>query len=79
MVYDHFLTVHIFFHLSRSDNIQNGAIRAAMFHTTATRLDEVKTVKCPPFAESITEGDVKWEVEVGDSVSEDQVYLADTI
>jgi len=60
-------------HVERSDNIQNGAIRAAMFHTTATRLDEVKTVKCPPFAESITEGDVKWEVEVGDSVSEDQV------
>ena len=23
--------------------------------------DEVKVVSCPPFAESITEGDIRWE------------------
>ena len=61
--------------LFRSNNIQDGGIRAALFHTTASRLEEVKIVKCPPFAESITEGDVRWEVEVGDSVSEDQVLI----
>lgn len=43
------------------------------FHTSSLSLGEIKTVKCPPFAESITEGDVRWEVAVGDSVTEDQV------
>uniref|UniRef100_A0A3B5LQB4 Dihydrolipoyllysine-residue succinyltransferase component of 2-oxoglutarate dehydrogenase complex, mitochondrial n=1 Tax=Xiphophorus couchianus TaxID=32473 RepID=A0A3B5LQB4_9TELE len=35
--------------------------------------DEVITVKTPAFAESVTEGDVRWEKAVGDSVSEDEV------
>uniref|UniRef100_A0A669AZY9 Dihydrolipoyllysine-residue succinyltransferase component of 2-oxoglutarate dehydrogenase complex, mitochondrial n=1 Tax=Oreochromis niloticus TaxID=8128 RepID=A0A669AZY9_ORENI len=35
--------------------------------------DEVVTVKTPAFAESVTEGDVRWEKAVGDSVSEDEV------
>merc|ERR1712168_705472 len=48
-------------------------LKSSLFHTSSARLSEVKTVKCPPFAESITEGDVRWEVEVGDSVTEDQV------
>ena len=30
-------------------------------------------VKCPAFAESITEGDLRWEKAVGDSVAEDDV------
>lgn len=59
-------------HLERSETKERG-IHVSMFHTAPAMLSEVKTVKCPPFAESITEGDVKWEVEVGDSVSEDQV------
>ena len=47
--------------------------QASLFHTSPATLSEVKTIKCPPFAESITEGDVRWEVEVGDTVAEDQV------
>uniref|UniRef100_A0AAQ5Y098 Dihydrolipoyllysine-residue succinyltransferase component of 2-oxoglutarate dehydrogenase complex, mitochondrial n=1 Tax=Amphiprion ocellaris TaxID=80972 RepID=A0AAQ5Y098_AMPOC len=35
--------------------------------------DEVVTVKTPAFAESVTEGDVRWEKAVGDSVTEDEV------
>ncbi|XP_036842710.1 LOW QUALITY PROTEIN: dihydrolipoyllysine-residue succinyltransferase component of 2-oxoglutarate dehydrogenase complex, mitochondrial [Oncorhynchus mykiss] len=35
--------------------------------------DEVVTVNTPPFSESITEGDVRWEKAVGDSVKEDEV------
>jgi len=42
-------------------------------HTTSVRCDEVKDVVCPPFADSISEGDVRWEKAVGDSVAEDDV------
>lgn len=35
--------------------------------------DELVTVNTPAFAESITEGDVRWEKAVGDSVTEDEV------
>ncbi|KAI3367218.1 hypothetical protein L3Q82_008270 [Scortum barcoo] len=35
--------------------------------------DEVVTVKTPAFAESVTEGDVRWEKAVGDTVTEDEV------
>uniref|UniRef100_A0A3Q2NNW2 Dihydrolipoyllysine-residue succinyltransferase component of 2-oxoglutarate dehydrogenase complex, mitochondrial n=1 Tax=Fundulus heteroclitus TaxID=8078 RepID=A0A3Q2NNW2_FUNHE len=35
--------------------------------------DELVTVNTPAFAESITEGDVRWEKVVGDSVTEDEV------
>uniref|UniRef100_A0A9J8CJU3 Dihydrolipoyllysine-residue succinyltransferase component of 2-oxoglutarate dehydrogenase complex, mitochondrial n=2 Tax=Cyprinus carpio TaxID=7962 RepID=A0A9J8CJU3_CYPCA len=35
--------------------------------------NEVITVKTPAFAESVTEGDVRWEKAVGDTVSEDEV------
>uniref|UniRef100_A0A3Q2VQZ8 Dihydrolipoyllysine-residue succinyltransferase component of 2-oxoglutarate dehydrogenase complex, mitochondrial n=1 Tax=Haplochromis burtoni TaxID=8153 RepID=A0A3Q2VQZ8_HAPBU len=41
--------------------------------TTWLAWDEVVTVKTPAFAESVTEGDVRWEKAVGDSVSEDEV------
>ena len=34
-------------------------------------LDEDATVNCPPFADSITEGDIRWEMAVGDQVSVD--------
>ncbi|KAM9421536.1 dihydrolipoyllysine-residue succinyltransferase component of 2-oxoglutarate dehydrogenase complex, mitochondrial-like isoform 2-T3 [Salvelinus alpinus] len=43
------------------------------FKTSAARRDEVVTVNTPPFSESITEGDVRWEKAVGDSVKEDEV------
>ncbi|KAI8478220.1 hypothetical protein Bbelb_440480 [Branchiostoma belcheri] len=35
--------------------------------------DDFKIVKTPPFAESVTEGDVRWEKAVGDYVNEDEV------
>lgn len=43
------------------------------FKTTAAHRNEVITVKTPAFAESVTEGDVRWEKAVGDSVAEDEV------
>ncbi|KAM6915126.1 uncharacterized protein FYW49_010034 [Xenentodon cancila] len=43
------------------------------FKTSAVCRDEVVTVKTPAFAESVTEGDVRWEKAVGDSVTEDEV------
>lgn len=43
------------------------------FKTTAAHRNEVITVKTPAFAESVTEGDVRWEKAVGDTVAEDEV------
>lgn len=43
------------------------------FNTTPAHRNEVITVKTPAFAESVTEGDVRWEKAVGDTVSEDEV------
>uniref|UniRef100_A0A8C3AEV4 Dihydrolipoyllysine-residue succinyltransferase component of 2-oxoglutarate dehydrogenase complex, mitochondrial n=1 Tax=Cyclopterus lumpus TaxID=8103 RepID=A0A8C3AEV4_CYCLU len=43
------------------------------FKTSAVHRDEVVTVKTPAFAESVSEGDVRWEKAVGDSVNEDEV------
>ncbi|CAB1436234.1 unnamed protein product [Pleuronectes platessa] len=43
------------------------------FRTSVAYRDDVVTVKTPAFAESVTEGDVRWEKAVGDSVSEDEV------
>ncbi|XP_072313309.1 dihydrolipoyllysine-residue succinyltransferase component of 2-oxoglutarate dehydrogenase complex, mitochondrial [Eucyclogobius newberryi] len=43
------------------------------FRTSAAYRDEVVTVKTPAFAESVSEGDVRWEKAVGDTVSEDEV------
>ncbi|XP_058469677.1 dihydrolipoyllysine-residue succinyltransferase component of 2-oxoglutarate dehydrogenase complex, mitochondrial-like isoform X1 [Solea solea] len=43
------------------------------FKTSAVHRDEVVTVKTPAFAESVTEGDVRWEKAVGDSVAEDEL------
>lgn len=34
---------------------------------------ELRTVKCPQLAESLSEGDIKWNKAVGDSVQEDEV------
>ncbi|XP_024908492.1 dihydrolipoyllysine-residue succinyltransferase component of 2-oxoglutarate dehydrogenase complex, mitochondrial [Cynoglossus semilaevis] len=43
------------------------------FRTSVAYRDEVVTVKAPAFAESVTEGDVRWEKAVGDTVSEDEL------
>ncbi|RWS10486.1 hypothetical protein B4U79_18048 [Dinothrombium tinctorium] len=36
-------------------------------------INEVKVVSVPQLAESISEGDLRWEKAVGDTVSEDEV------
>merc|ERR1712025_974146 len=41
--------------------------------TTPALGNEIKEVVCPAFADSISEGDVRWEKQVGDSVAEDDV------
>ncbi|KAJ7988661.1 hypothetical protein DPEC_G00311530 [Dallia pectoralis] len=43
------------------------------FKTSVAYRNEVTTVKTPAFAESVTEGDVRWQKAVGDSVKEDEV------
>ncbi|KAL8168532.1 UNVERIFIED_CONTAM: hypothetical protein K2H54_000651 [Gekko kuhli] len=43
------------------------------FRTTAACREDVVTVNTPAFAESVTEGDVRWEKAVGDTVAEDEV------
>ncbi|XP_069574610.1 dihydrolipoyllysine-residue succinyltransferase component of 2-oxoglutarate dehydrogenase complex, mitochondrial [Brachyistius frenatus] len=43
------------------------------FRTSVAYRNEIITVKTPAFAESVTEGDVRWEKAVGDTVSEDEV------
>jgi len=37
--------------------------------------DEVKEVVTPAFADSVSEGDVRWEKNVGDQVAEDETVL----
>ncbi|KAL5008459.1 hypothetical protein ScPMuIL_014040 [Solemya velum] len=64
-----------------SDRLQKSRSRSSLrwdcstrhFHTTIAAYDDFKVVNAPPFAESITEGDVRWERAVGDYVKEDDV------
>lgn len=42
-------------------------------HISQVLGNEVTIVVCPAFADSISEGDIRWEKAVGDSVSEDEV------
>ncbi|KAM9645132.1 dihydrolipoyllysine-residue succinyltransferase component of 2-oxoglutarate dehydrogenase complex, mitochondrial [Trichechus inunguis] len=51
----------------------SSVLSVRFFRTTAACKDDVITVKTPAFAESVTEGDVRWEKAVGDSVAEDEV------
>merc|ERR1711936_514783 len=51
---------------------QNPVVRRSIF-TTRVLGDEVIVVVCPAFADSISEGDLRWEKAVGDTVSEDEV------
>uniref|UniRef100_T1J0U5 Dihydrolipoyllysine-residue succinyltransferase component of 2-oxoglutarate dehydrogenase complex, mitochondrial n=1 Tax=Strigamia maritima TaxID=126957 RepID=T1J0U5_STRMM len=43
------------------------------FQTSSRQFQESRTVNVPPLAESITEGDLKWEKAAGDAVKEDDV------
>lgn len=45
------------------------------FQSSASLCEEIKIVTAPPFAESVSEGDVRWEKAVGDTVAEDEVVL----
>ncbi|XP_070577808.1 dihydrolipoyllysine-residue succinyltransferase component of 2-oxoglutarate dehydrogenase complex, mitochondrial-like isoform X2 [Ptychodera flava] len=63
-----------------SNSVYSGAYHADVrdspsraFHTSVTLYDEAKIVTVPPFAESVSEGDVRWEKAVGDYVQEDDV------
>ncbi|XP_057315483.1 dihydrolipoyllysine-residue succinyltransferase component of 2-oxoglutarate dehydrogenase complex, mitochondrial-like [Hydractinia symbiolongicarpus] len=47
--------------------------RKNFFQTSSFNFNEFQIVHTPPFAESVTEGDVRWEKEVGDTVAEDEV------
>ncbi|XP_061099978.1 dihydrolipoyllysine-residue succinyltransferase component of 2-oxoglutarate dehydrogenase complex, mitochondrial-like [Conger conger] len=52
--------------------------RRSVFHirflkTSSACRNEVVTVNTPAFAESVSEGDVRWEKAVGDTVAEDEV------
>ncbi|KAA0711558.1 Dihydrolipoyllysine-residue succinyltransferase component of 2-oxoglutarate dehydrogenase complex [Triplophysa tibetana] len=61
--------------LTRSLARSIGALRQgnSVLARRSTSGNEVITVKTPAFAESVTEGDVRWEKAVGDTVSEDEV------
>ncbi|XP_063295889.1 dihydrolipoyllysine-residue succinyltransferase component of 2-oxoglutarate dehydrogenase complex, mitochondrial [Pelobates fuscus] len=47
--------------------------QARFYRTSPVCRQDVMTVNTPAFAESVTEGDVRWEKAVGDTVSEDEV------
>ena len=41
--------------------------------TSSAFFDKVETIECPAFAESISEGDIRWEKAQGDEVAVDEV------
>ncbi|KAJ3648955.1 hypothetical protein Zmor_020720 [Zophobas morio] len=45
------------------------------FRSSAALFEESKIVTVPPFADSVSEGDVRWEKKKGDQVAEDDVVL----
>uniref|UniRef100_A0A3P9HAQ1 Dihydrolipoyllysine-residue succinyltransferase component of 2-oxoglutarate dehydrogenase complex, mitochondrial n=1 Tax=Oryzias latipes TaxID=8090 RepID=A0A3P9HAQ1_ORYLA len=67
------LTVFFFYYIGRKYDPRSSVFQIQYFRTSVAYRDEVVTVKTPAFAESVTEGDVRWEKAVGDSVSEDEV------
>uniref|UniRef100_H2MPZ2 Dihydrolipoyllysine-residue succinyltransferase component of 2-oxoglutarate dehydrogenase complex, mitochondrial n=1 Tax=Oryzias latipes TaxID=8090 RepID=H2MPZ2_ORYLA len=77
------LTVFFFYYIGRKSDPRSSVFQIQYFRTSVAYSmtlaclcssgDEVVTVKTPAFAESVTEGDVRWEKAVGDSVSEDEV------
>merc|ERR1711892_1637110 len=52
--------------------LETGSIYRSIY-TTRVLGDEVKIIVCPAFADSISEGDIRWEKAVGDTVAEDEV------
>jgi len=52
---------------------QKGTFNRTFFTSRMMSSDEVKLIECPAFADSISEGDLRWEKAVGDSVEVDEV------
>lgn len=48
-------------------------INNRFLHVTSIRWDEIRVLKCPALSESLSEGDIRWEKAVGDSVAEDEL------
>ncbi|KAK2826149.1 hypothetical protein Q5P01_020363 [Channa striata] len=63
----------ITFNNSVKTDPRSSVFQIQYFRTSVAHRDEVVTIKTPAFAESVTEGDVRWEKAVGDTVSEDEV------
>ncbi|KAK7879059.1 hypothetical protein WMY93_034158 [Mugilogobius chulae] len=63
----------VIYNKSLKSQPRSSVFQIQYFRTSAAYRDEVVTVKTPAFAESVTEGDVRWEKAVGDSVTEDEV------
>ncbi|CAL9686583.1 unnamed protein product [Knipowitschia caucasica] len=63
----------VFYNKSLNSQPRSNVFQIQYFRTSAAYRDEVVTVKTPAFAESVSEGDVRWEKAVGDTVSEDEV------
>uniref|UniRef100_A0A7N6C0H6 Dihydrolipoyllysine-residue succinyltransferase component of 2-oxoglutarate dehydrogenase complex, mitochondrial n=1 Tax=Anabas testudineus TaxID=64144 RepID=A0A7N6C0H6_ANATE len=61
------------FNNSLKSDPRSSIFQIQYFRTSVAFRNEVVTVKTPAFAESVTEGDVRWEKAVGDTVSEDEV------
>ncbi|XP_078090460.1 dihydrolipoyllysine-residue succinyltransferase component of 2-oxoglutarate dehydrogenase complex, mitochondrial [Mustelus asterias] len=61
----------------KSRQLPENVSKFSIFHIrhfrTSAVFNEVLTVNTPAFAESVTEGDVRWEKAVGDTVTEDEV------
>lgn len=62
-----------FYQKLNSDTIYKNVSLRRPFHTSLQLCDEVKSVLAPQFAESISEGDIRWEKAVGDTVAEDEL------
>lgn len=60
-------------YLKTNERLSIPVVNGRLLHLTARRFDEVKTIVVPQLAESISEGDIRWEKAVGDSVEADEV------
>ncbi|TWW68908.1 Dihydrolipoyllysine-residue succinyltransferase component of 2-oxoglutarate dehydrogenase complex [Takifugu flavidus] len=69
-----YANLHLFFFSPRGERASSlNSFHVRYFRTSVVHRDDLVTVKTPAFAESVTEGDVRWEKAVGDSVTEDEV------
>ncbi|XP_074603868.1 dihydrolipoyllysine-residue succinyltransferase component of 2-oxoglutarate dehydrogenase complex, mitochondrial [Brevipalpus obovatus] len=60
--------------LSSSTSVSSiAAVSRRFFHCGQSMRQEIQIVQAPQFAESISEGDLRWEKAVGDSVKEDEL------